>query len=298
MPLRGRCSSLLVAIVLGCVTPLPTSAQTVSTFDDFSSAELDGTRWRGSEGTVRYASPAQLASGRRQGENPLTLHPSFSTYNTGANRRIVGGQLQLQLDSVGGLHPNPDVAPGYGYITASGRASTRFVIQVKMTPMAAEAPACRATGESRVRSQLALSLLGDPAGAVFATLSLERSSFGGDRIIAVLRRCSSDDCPVIEELGSVVFNRTWSLGRAHTLTVRQHPTNGSVGFTVAGGGGATETRVLRFAPVPEGTYVWSEFDMRVETTPANCPASGDAPAQRVEVTMDSRFDDVRVVEGP
>jgi hypothetical protein len=298
MSLRGACGLLLLGVVLGFLTPLPIAAQALSTFDDFSTAEVDGARWSGTEGTVRFATAAQIASGRRLGENPLTQHPSFSTFNTSALRRVVGGQLQLQLDSVGGTHPNPDVAPGYGSIGVSGRMSSRFVVQVKITPMAAEAPPCRATGESRVQSNLALSLLGDPAGAVFATLSLERSSFGGDRIIAVLRRCTSDECSVIEELGSVVFNRTWSLGRTHTLTVRQHPANGSVGFTVAGGGGAAETRVLRFAPVAEGTYVWSEFGMRVETTPANCPASGDAPAERVEVTMDARFDDVRIVAGP
>ena len=132
---------------------------------------------------------------------------------------------------------------------------------------------------------------------VFARLVLERSSFAGDRIYAVLSRCRGGwACALAEDLARVEFNRAWMLGQAHTLTIRHQPATGTVVFGVMGGGLPAETRTLR-QPVPDDTSAISGFGLQVDTVPANCPESAEAPAQRLEVSMDARFDNVRVA-GP
>jgi hypothetical protein len=301
MRLRRACGPVLLTIVAAFAAPLPTTAQALSPYDDFSSTEIDGRRWDGYTHTVRFADLVQLAGGwNNQVENHSVRHPRFSTSNATSVRRVVGSQLQLRLESLGGTHPDPNVAPGHGRLGLTGWGS-RNIVQARITPVAAETPACRTTGESRVRAQLVADLLGtDPAYGgpdrtdVFATLSLDRSSFRGDQIYAVVSRCRDWTCNVAEDLDWVVFNRGWTLGRAHTLTIRHEPETSRVVFTVAGGGVAAETRVLRSLRSTENTYVGSSFGLRVETTPAHCPAAGAIRAERIGVTMDARFDDVRV----
>jgi hypothetical protein len=310
-----------MVIALGFLAPAPVTGQTI-VYDDFSSAQLNlGLRWEGSqpegwrvyEYAVRGADQDELGANgtSNRWDDDLMRHPTFSTVNTSALRRIAGGRLQLRLESAGGTYDDPLVAPGHGRIGATGgrRVSVvRNIVQARVTPMTAEVPTCRGTGESRVRAQLVMEILSsgeEPFGdafataPVFATLSLERSSFGGDRITGVLSRCRNRDCDVIEELRSVVFTRTWTPGSAHTLTIRyqpdnDEPANSRLLFTVGGGGVATEQRVMRNAPSGGDNSLGRLFDLRVETMPANCPASGSAPAERVGVTMDARFDNVRV----
>jgi hypothetical protein len=298
MRLRGACYRLvLLAAVIGTCSPSPASAQALSTFDDFSSGQIDGSRWAGYAHTVRFADLVALEGGWNNAvENPSLRHPRFSTFNGNSLRRILGGQLQLLLGSMGGIHPNPNVTAGHGRLGVVARASTQNVVQARVTAMAAEAPACRSIGESRVRAQLVMDLHTNAVsgGGVFATLSLDRRSFAGDRIYAVLSRCRDSQCLVAEDIDWVIFSRTWTVGGAHTLTIRHQPVNNRVVFTVAGGGVAAERRVLRSGPPSEGTELASGFGLRVETTPANCPAVGDAPTERNSVTIDARFDNVRV----
>jgi hypothetical protein len=298
MRFRCACDPLLLAVAVAFFAAAPVTAQELSTFDDFSSGEITGGRWAGYTQTVRFADLVELNDGwNNQVENPSIRHPRFSTFNTSSLRRIVEGQLQLQLDSVGGVHPNPNVAPGHGRLGVSSWAS-RSIVQAKVTPVSADAPPCRTTGESRVRAQVLAEVLsnhpqgGDPVA--FATLSLDRSSFGGDQIYAVVSRCRDWTCHVATDVDWIIFDRGWTLGRAHTLTIRHEPENSRVVFTVSGGGVAAETRVLRSPPLTDTSYVSSRFGLRVETTPANCPASNGAPGERIGVTMDARFDDVRV----
>jgi hypothetical protein len=128
---------------------------------------------------------------------------------------------------------------------------------------------------------------------MFVTLSLERSSFSGDRIVAVLSRClDSSRCLAAEDLDWVVFTRSWTLGSAHTLTITHQPANDRVVFSVGGGGVAAESRSLSYPPTSE--VVTRPVALRVENSPANCPAEDNAPSERVEVTMDARFDNVRL----
>jgi hypothetical protein len=287
MTLRGACGSVLLGIAAALSAPIPTTAQALSSYDDFSSATIDGDRWYG------YLHTVGVGRGPRWNnavENPATRHPRYSTSNATSIRRIVSRKLQLQLESLGGTHRDPDVAPGHGRLGVFGRRGSGGTVRARVTPVTAEAPWCGTTGESRVRAQL-FANVADQSYVddrdVFATLSLDRSSLGGDRIYAVVSRCRDYTCDVAEDIDWVIFDRSWALGAAHTLTIRNDPDNNRVVFTVAGGGVPAESRALRSQPVSERTIAGNRFGLLVETTPSNCP-------ERIGVTMDARFDDVRV----
>lgn len=294
MRFRDACGPLLLAVAVGFLSPLPATAQTLSTYDDFTSEEIDGGRWAGIEHVLRYGTPAGGWS--NEIENQWTHHPEFSIVNTLVDRGIAGGQLRLQLSTRGGTHGNT-MAPGHGRLALRSRSVQDFVtrVQAKVTVMAAEPRPCRSTGESRTRAQLYVEVVSNTSTepVVFATLSLQRSSFGGDRIVAVLSRCRDQGCLVAEDLDWVVFTRSWTLRGAHTLTITHQAANARVLFSVAGGGVAAESRTLRYSPLPEDVP-GRDFALRVENSPSNCPAGGGAPSERVGVTMDARFDNVRV----
>jgi hypothetical protein len=297
-PSSARSLGVVVALLLSALgvdgwAPAPAAAQDLQTYRNL------GWWFRTLEDTVRFAAPGDIVGDRNVApENSLLRHPAYSTYNTNMRRRMNGGQLQLMLESVGGTHPNPHVAPGYGRLAVASNTPAD-IFQARVTPMAAEAPSCRATGESLVRAQV-VAQLGDNRDpdtrghGVFATLSLERSSFGGDQVVGVVWVCRRWSCESVSALDSVLFDRSWTLGTAHTLTIQYDRANNSIAFTVAGGATASETRTLSGLPVIEEDYYPNTgFGLRVETIPANCAASGDAPAGRVRVSMDARFDAVR-----
>jgi hypothetical protein len=277
MRLRGACAAIFLAVAAGFFAPLPAAAQGFSTFDDFGAPRIDGTRWVGFADTVRFRlrPDGESNTWSNEAENPLTRHPRRSTANVTANR----------ASSMASCSCSSTLSAAQIRTPTSRRGT--------VTPVAAHAPPCRAVGESEVRAVVSASIVGG-GEAILARLVLERSSFGGDRIYGVLRRCPGDgQCAVVEDFDRVAFNRAWTLRDAHTLTIRHDAANGRVVFVVAGGGAETESRVLR-PPAPDSTVVITGFGLRVETVPANCPVSAEAPAERVQVTMDARFDDVRV----
>ena len=302
--------------VLGVLLAIPPSVpgQTLSTYDDFSAAGINGGRWFGVLDAIRYANLVDIAGGwSNQAEGQWMHHPEFSIVNAAVRRQIVGGQLQLQLTTAGGTHPDPDVAPGHGRVGLRMHAAeprnlgnpppqpvTR--IQTQVTVIEAQAQPCRSTGESRTRAQLFAHLFNDGSspgswdltGDVFASLSLQRKSFEPDRIVAVVSRCRDVGCTVADDLGSVVFNRAWRLGATHMLTITHQAGNNRVSFQVTGGGVAAETRWVSYPRPASRSESARHSELRLENTPANCPADGGSPAERVEVTMDARFDNVRV----
>ena len=294
MDFRLYLRMLAPALAVALLTPQLLAAQTLTTYDDFASGRMDPDRWAG----FRYGVPYGTVDGGwiNAPESQWAHHPQFSVVNTVVDRRVVGGQLRLQLGTRGGTHDNT-MAPGHGRLAARAKTTVTRV-QSRVTIMAADAQPCRSTGESRARAQIHLDLLRDTADEtlLFATLSLQRSSFGGDRIIAVLSRCRDDSCSVAEDLDWVVFNRPWTLRSVHTLTVTHQPANDRVVFAVSGGGLASETRTLRYSPPPSEYWLHGLFSLRVENSPSNCPAAGTAPSERVAVTMDARFDNVRITE--
>jgi hypothetical protein len=285
--------TLALALVVSLLAAQPVTAQTLTTFDTFTSPELDGDKWAGTEHVIRYGS--HPSGWINEIENRWSRHPEFSVVNTRVERRVTGGQLRLLLGSRGGTHDNT-LAPGHGRLAMGAKTSAVTHLQARVTVVAADAQPCRSTGESRTRAQLHVSITRDSDSRVmFVTLSLERSSFGGDRIVAVLSRClDSSDCGAAEDLDSVVFTRSWTLGSAHTLTVAHQPANDRVVFSVGGGGVATESRSLRYPPTSDVAFFSRNAALRVVNSPANCPADGNAPSERVEVTMDARFDNVRL----
>ena len=56
MHFRARVGMLTLALAVVLLTAQPLTAQTMETFDDFTSAEIDGSRWLGTEHTIRYGS--------------------------------------------------------------------------------------------------------------------------------------------------------------------------------------------------------------------------------------------------
>ena len=295
--MRAILGSIALAVTAGFLTPPLLAAQTLTTYDAFTSEQLDPNLWAGTRYTVPYGSAEGGWINRPEGQ--WAHHPEFSVVNTLVDRRVVGGRLRLQLGTSGGTHDNT-MAPGHGRLGVLGRATAVTRVQSRVTVMAADAQPCRSTGESRTRAQIHLELLRD-GGAdtlLFATLSLQRSSFGGDRIVAVLSRCRDDGCSVAEDLDWVVFNRPWIVRSAHTLTLTHQPANDRVVFSVSGGGLPAESHTLRYSPPPLERWLNGIFSLRVENSPSNCPADGAAPGERVRVTMDARFDNVRVAGAP
>jgi hypothetical protein len=294
MLFRDGCGALLLAAV-ALLTPQPLTAQTLATYDNFNAEEIDGQRWAGTEHVIRYGT--YTGGWTNEIENQWTRHPEFSVVNTRVDRRIVGGRLRLLLNTSGGTHDNT-VAPGHGRLSLWAKFLWDVVtrVQTSVTVMSAAPQPCRAEGESRARAQLYAEVAKDPVDRViFATLSLERSSFGGDRIVAVLSRCGqSTDCVVAEDLDWVVFNRSWTAGTAHTLTITHQPANDRVVFAVGGGGVPAETRTLRYGAATDATLVVQGVALRVESSPANCPADGGGPGDHVDVAIDARFDNVRL----
>ncbi len=285
---------LLFVCAATLFTAHPLTAQTLATFDNFSSEQINPALWAGMEHALLYGNPAGGWS--NEIENQWTYHPEFSVVNTAFERRLVGGKLQLHLITRGGTHDNT-MAPGHGRLALRGRSFNDFVTrtQAKVTVMAAEAQPCRSTAESRTRAQLyaAISNVAS-ATSMFATLSLQRSSSGNDAIVAVLSRCIDSACAVAEDLDWVTFSRSWTLRSVHTLTITHRRANARVVFSVAGGGVAAESRTLRYSPPPPEEGAGQEFAVQVENSPANCPATGAAASERVGVSIDVRFDNVRI----
>jgi hypothetical protein len=286
---------LLFVFAATLATAAPLSAQTLTTYDDFSSEQIDPERWTGSQRAIRYGSVE--GGWINEAEGQWQHHPEFSIVNTTADRRIVGGQLRLQLRTSGGSHDNT-MAPGHGRLSLRAKTFDVTRVQTRVTIMGAEAQPCRSTGDSRTRAQAHLELSRGTLNQtlLFATLSLQRSGFGGDRIVAVLSRCRAPDCTVAEDLDAVVFDRSWTLRTAHTLTITHQPAIDRVVFSVSGGGVAAESRTLRYSPPTEERYLSGMFFLRVENSPSNCPADGASPSERVAVTIDARFDNVRTSE--
>jgi hypothetical protein len=235
---RRAIVAALVTLIGISAIPLTPDAQTLAVYDDFSSAAIDGRRWSGSEQTIAPASLVTTRGGwSNQVEGPWTRHPRFSVINTAVNVRIVDGQLELRLTTAGGQQADPDVAPGHGRLSLRLSAAAWQApqpvsrLQAQVTIAEAEAQPCRSTGGSRARAQLfahlfndgASPLDGDLTGDVFATLSLQRTSFDADRIVGVVSRCRDSRCTLADDVGSVVFNRTWRRGPAHQRNKNHHP---------------------------------------------------------------------------
>ena len=104
------CGALLAVVGVEVVIALPTSAQALATYDDFSGPQIDHRRWHGVEEAIAYANLVDISGGwSNRTEGQWTRDPSFSVVNTAGQRRLEGGRLQLRLSTAGGSHPDPDV---------------------------------------------------------------------------------------------------------------------------------------------------------------------------------------------
>ncbi|MBI1735035.1 MAG: hypothetical protein HYR51_07675 [Candidatus Rokubacteria bacterium] len=276
-----------------------TPAQTLALHDDFSAATIDGSRWTAYEYVARYVRTATLDGGwAHSSEDMATSNPALSVVNAHALVRIVSGQVRLALTTHGARE-------GAGLAQGNGRLGLRTFGAAGLTRMRAKVTVTASTVEpcdeqpSRSRAQLLAHFFGDGDPAepitqrdVFATLSLQRHTFTGDRIVGVVSRCRDFACTVADDLGFVEFARSWARGAAHVLTLTHQPDRSRFVFTVSGGGAPAETRAVPYTvPVSFDAPRSRIRDLLVEASPAAC-ASPDGAVPRPAVTMDARFDDV------
>src|SRR5688500_1588001 len=122
-PRRRRAVVIFLAAAIFLIGD-PVGAQTLTTYDDFSSEQIDPSRWTGRQSVVRYGTAPD--GWFNETESLWTFHPEFSVINTLVDRRIVGGQLRLQATSFGGTHDNT-MASGHGRFYLRGTQWERRV---------------------------------------------------------------------------------------------------------------------------------------------------------------------------
>lgn len=293
MAMRRTVSILVFVLFSGVlpVAPPSTDAQTLALYDDFSAPGIDGNRWRLYDHVTRYARTAPLDGGWAQGAEDLAMsRPDRSIVNAHVDASVTGGRLRLALTTHGAREVS-GLAQGRGHLGASASISGVERMRAKVTVSATTVEPCGEHG-SRSRAQILAHFFSEAERDVFASLSLERETSAGNRIVAVVSRCRNSRCTVVDDLGFVVFTRSWSVGATHVLTIRHDRERNRFVFTVAGDGVPAETRAIAH-PVPASFEppVLGIRDLRVENSPAAC-ASTDGDVPRPEVTMDALFDNV------
>ncbi|HEV8615022.1 MAG TPA: hypothetical protein VGU22_05960 [Methylomirabilota bacterium] len=106
---------------------------------------MDGRRWHGVEEAIEYANLVDISGGwSNQPEGQWTRDPNFSVVNTAVQRRIVGGQLRLRLNTAGGSHSDPDVSPGHGRLALRMRNVVQpvTILQSQVIMIEAETQPC------------------------------------------------------------------------------------------------------------------------------------------------------------
>ena len=287
--------AILLTITLVASAPGRAPGQTLATYDDFAAPGIDKHRWRGFEHVTAYTRAETLAGGWQNWvEDEATSDPTLSVANERAVREVVSGALRLALTSHGAASAS-GIVPGVGRLGMRMRHADPAIarLQARVTVAAATVDACGTEG-GRARAQVLAHFFNDGSGDVFASLSLERHTFAGDRVVAVVSRCRGASCRTAEDLAFVVFGRAWTPGVAHVLTITHQPDRNRFVFTVSGGGQTAETRALAYPAVtsPQAPELPIR-DLRVENAPAFCqPSTGGIT--RAGITMDARFDTVRI----
>lgn len=288
-----RFITALVAFILTSgvlpVTAPAAGAQTLTLYDDFSAERIG---WSVSDYVTRRWRVSTLGDGWGQGAEDMALSdPAVSVVNEEVVAEIVSGRLRLALRTYG-ARETPGVAEGRGRLSAITGSAPLRRMRAEVTVVAADVEPC---GEqpSRTRAQILAHFLSDGGeDDIFASLSLERHSALGDRIVAVVSRCRSVLCTIVDDLGWITFTRPWAPGAVHVLTIAHRADQHEFGFTVSGGGMPAETRAVTYPAPADPQAPWSAArELRVENSPGVC-ASDDGAVPRPAVRMDARFDDV------
>jgi len=274
-----------VAITLACLVlalaPALAGAQTLGTYDNFSTSLLDPVRWRGVE----------------------SIHSNtLGVRDTEISRSVASGQFRASLRTFGakgtdfGLSGSSRNRLHIDHPNLTDFAPRITVLEAKVTPKAATAQDCPInTSETRARAVVMAFFFndgtgnatpGDRTGDILAGIQLERHSKLGDRIIGFIARCDQIHCGDSQTIKFVTFDHAWDLNTPQTVKVQWRP--GTNDFQLVAG---AETQVLSYGDVilfdteaPKDFF----YAVGVQNTVANCVD------ERLEAFFDSQFDDVRI----
>jgi hypothetical protein len=297
---RGRLTpAILLAVALLGTAAAGASAQSLALYDDFAADRIHPGKWHGFEYVTAYTRTRTLEGGwQNRAENEATSNPRLSVADGVAIREVVNGALRLALTSHGAASAS-GITPGVARLgtrmeRGAGPGTLRS-LQARVTVADAIVEPCGAE-ESRARAQIVAHFFRRDDADVVASLALQRTTFGGDRVIGVVSRCRDFSCTTAEDIDFVVFDRGWTPGVPHVLTITDQADRNRFLFTVGGGGTPAQSRAVVYPAVGSHEPPNLPFrDLRVENAPAFCPASGGA-VTRARVTMDARFDTVKVAE--
>ena len=279
-----RLLSSLAVLALVLAPPLADAAAqdpALAIYDNFNSAAIDATKWRGVESNSSTA---------------LVL--------TESRRGIVNGKLKLEITAHGGTGSNTGL---------TGEARNRLlinhpalvdgapritVLRSVITVMRSVAENCAASDRPTrthagmfgffLNDESGTDALNDFEGDVFATFDFRHDSRVGNTIEAVVARCVNPGCSTAALIGTVTFARKWATGVPIVAIIRWQPENNRFGFTASSADLGNETRFITYTlPDTKKSKAFAK-DLRVSTSAANCSAGA------VEGSIDARFDDVRI----
>jgi hypothetical protein len=272
---------ITVAAVVLALAPALAPAQSLGTYDTFSSALLDPVKWRG------FESIQSNTLGVRDAEISRTVgdgqfRASLRTYGATGVDFGVSGSARNRIHIV-----HPSLTDHQPRIT---------VLQAKVTPKAAEAQDCPInTSETRARAVVMAfffndgtgnATANDRTGDIIAGVQLERHSKLGNRIVGFIARCDQASCGDAQTIKFVTFEQSWAFNAQKTVTVLWRPSTDDFQFTV----GAEAQTVTYDDVLLQDTEAPKDFfyTVGVQNTVANCVG------ERLEAFFDSQFDNVRI----
>jgi hypothetical protein len=244
-------------------------------YDNFNVKPINPAKWSGSEGSAGPAAP-----------------------NTESARKLAKQQLYIALTTWGRTDSNTGDAGNQSNRLGVTNPVPITTIQADVTVKSVKVVGCTAnTTATRSRAQINGGFFndgtspgaGDRTGDIIATIQSVRDTHFGDRIEAVISRCTNGACSTVSTLAFQVFNANWTQGVADTLRLQWDPANDRFIYTV-NPGGVNEIITLSYT-VPDANPAVVNFK---QPAVLNSVASCMGPAPRASATMKALFDNVMI----
>jgi hypothetical protein len=242
-------------------------------YDNFDSGPIDPAKWHGSQN-----------------------QPGPSAPMTETIRRIVTGQLQLQVVNYGETTSDVGTAPLGIQALRVNDPSSVTAMQAKVVVQSAVAQACAANAStSQIRAGIFGSFFNDGSstgpddetGNVRVLFELRQQSGGTRTIRASITRCDDPGCDNSTNIDSHTFTQRWELGVARTLKLEWDAANDEFDLTVNPAAAGTETVSLSYSGISDADPPASDRkELRVQGLPVNCTAA------RRRTSITARFDNV------
>jgi hypothetical protein len=246
-------------------------------YDDFKGKSIDPAKWAGSEGTFGLSAP-----------------------NTETGRKISGGHLEISTTTWGRTDSNIGALAAKGSRLNVTDPAPITTFQADVTVKSVKVVGCAANAtrsfslaqvEGGYFNDGTSSGPGDRTADIIAVIQKTRDNIAGDRIEAVIFRCTNTTCTGEDILKFGFFQTRWVKGVADTLRLEWDQVNHQFVYTVNPDGSNPETIALGYPPVSDSDPAVVVFrQLSVGNKPANCMP----PAQRTMTLMDALFDNVMV----